>query len=159
MAVKNPSVGQIVLDDRSRRRRLITDVRDGRAFLRTLEPVPADGSWGAKLSPAGSLLRHTALTEPYTDGTGQFLYVHARAQCALEHCVIHNPSEHALSHRPTHWRFDRQIMERICEHGVGHPDPDGLRALLKINPGEGLHAGIHGCDGCCAETRTTGRAG
>jgi hypothetical protein len=35
-------------------------------------------------------------------------------------------------------------MERICEHGCGHPDPDDHRILT------GEDDGIHGCDGCCA---------
>lgn len=76
----------------------------------------------------------------YDTGTGQKLHVHNRADCKGEHCVIHNPSDHPLSHMPTHWRDDRLIMERICKHGIGHPDPDGL--LREVD-------GIHGCDGCC----------
>ena len=40
---------------------------------------------------------------------------------------------------PQHFRDDRGIMERICPHGVGHPDPDDYLA------GDGMH----GCDGCC----------
>ena len=35
-------------------------------------------------------------------------------------------------------RFDRSFMERICVHGVGHPDPDSAGA----DP-------LHACDGCC----------
>jgi hypothetical protein len=71
----------------------------------------------------------------------------------------------------THWRDDRKLMERICPHGVGHPDPDDLaykktvfekqakelfdneknrkeyvKDLLKIES-------IHGCDGCCNPKR------
>ena len=38
----------------------------------------------------------------------------------------------------THWRYDRSFMERICVHGVGHPDPDSADA----DP-------LHACDGCC----------
>jgi hypothetical protein len=34
-------------------------------------------------------------------------------------------------------------MERICPHGIGHPDPDD--PAFK-NPIEG----VHGCDGCCS---------
>jgi hypothetical protein len=30
-------------------------------------------------------------------------------------------------------------MERICPHGVGHPDPDDVFATDTV----------HGCDGCC----------
>lgn len=44
----------------------------------------------------------------------------------------------------THWRPDRGIMERVCEHGVGHPDPDDV----KVQAG-GWTETIHGCDGCC----------
>lgn len=32
------------------------------------------------------------------------------------------------------------MMERVCEHGVGHPDPDCMYA--QQDP-------AHGCDGCC----------
>jgi hypothetical protein len=51
---------------------------------------------------------------------------------------------------PTHWRDDRKLMERICKHGVGHPDPDDLAHKKRI----GLDVdtiSIHGCDGCCNE--------
>jgi hypothetical protein len=34
-------------------------------------------------------------------------------------------------------------MERICKHGVGHPDPDDLMILI------GHDDGVHGCCGCC----------
>jgi hypothetical protein len=37
-------------------------------------------------------------------------------------------------------------MERICPHGVGHPDPDEYAIA------SGGDAGVHGCDGCCAPT-------
>lgn len=83
--------------------------------------------------------------ELYETGTGQFLKVHDKGKCGGEHCPIHNPSDHVLKDRPTHWRDDRGIMERICEHGVGHPDPDDNR--VRSDPYES----IHGCDGCCVE--------
>ena len=37
-------------------------------------------------------------------------------------------------------------FERICEHGVGHPDPDSLEFFRSIGV---TSMGIHGCDGCC----------
>lgn len=83
-------------------------------------------------------------TERYLTGTGQHLLVHNQEECKGEYCVIHNPSHHALSNALTHWREDRKIMERICEHGVGHPDPDGL-------VGKPEYYSIHGCCGCCAK--------
>ena len=75
----------------------------------------------------------------FVTGTGQTLRnVHAPSVCHGQWCLIHNPSEHSMRDFPTHWREDRGFMERICPHGVGHPDPDDPIA----DP-------IHGCDGCC----------
>jgi hypothetical protein len=65
--------------------------------------------------------------------------VHPAARCAGEPCCIHNPSDHHMRGWPQHWRDDRKIMERICVHGVGHPDPDDPTVDT-----------VHGCDGCCA---------
>lgn len=49
---------------------------------------------------------------------------------------------------PLHWRSDRGIFERICPHGIGHPDPDCMRFYLEYH--EDISAGVHGCDGCCS---------
>lgn len=63
--------------------------------------------------------------------------------CKGEPCVIHNPSNHHMRKWPLNYRLDIGISERICPHGVGHPDPDCSRS--------GEHGGKrgHGCDGCC----------
>lgn len=96
--------------------------------------------------------------ENYKTGTGQNLLVHSKKDCKGEHCVIHNPSDHAMRAFPTHWRGDRYLMERICPHGIGHPDPDDLafKALAFGNTEAGKQnlksEFIHGCDGCCNET-------
>lgn len=72
--------------------------------------------------------------------------VHSRQDCAGRNCVLHNPSDHHMRNWPTLWRNDKGAMERICPHGVGHPDPDdaAYQALL----GRG-YMNTHGCDGCC----------
>ena len=89
--------------------------------------------------------------EKFTTGTGQRLWVHSKEDCKGEHCVIHKPSEHAMRYFPTHWRDDRKLMERICPHGIGHPDPDDLAFKRSHYGDEFANAeGIHGCDGCCA---------
>ena len=77
------------------------------------------------------------MPDSYVTGTGQHLQVHDAARCSGI-CPIHNPSDHHMSGWPTHWRDDRQLMERICPHGVGHPDPD-----------DRSDDRTHGCDGCC----------
>lgn len=82
--------------------------------------------------------------EEWESGTGQRMLVHHRSVCRGEPCPIHNPTAHPMVTFPTHWRSDRTIMERICPHGIGHPDPDDHKVRLGIDPGD------HGCDGCCA---------
>ena len=81
--------------------------------------------------------------EDWTSGTGQHLRVHAKGRCHGTACPIHHPTDHPLRDWPTHFRSDRGIMERICPHGVGHPDPD--------DPTDDR---THGCDGCCRKSVT-----
>lgn len=88
----------------------------------------------------------------YIDGYSQLVIVHDKAACRDEHCVVHNPSDHTMSEFPTYWRYDRGLMERICPHGVGHPDPDHIAFVKKIGGVEAaLTECVHGCDGCCAD--------
>ncbi len=93
--------------------------------------------------------------EEYITGTEQKILVHNKEDCQGEYCCIHNPSDHHMVDWPTHWRDDRGLMERICPHGIGHPDPDDLafkQAMAKkFNRGDVSHEGIHGCDGCCSD--------
>lgn len=74
--------------------------------------------------------------------TETLINVHRPELCAGRPCPIHNMTLHHMRSYPQHWRGDRGIMERICPHGIGHPDPDDwLR--------NGTDPGTHGCDGCC----------
>lgn len=88
--------------------------------------------------------------EDYITGTGQLVFVHDRKKCEGHHCCIHNPSDHHMKDWPTHWRDDRRLMERICPHGIGHPDPDDLNFKASLGADTRTMA-IHGCDGCCEE--------
>lgn len=79
---------------------------------------------------------------------GSILWTHKAEVCANDPaCVIHDPSDHHMRDFPLHWRDDRGLMERICPHGVGHPDPDGLAFHLEAGRD---YMGVHGCDGCCS---------
>lgn len=77
--------------------------------------------------------------------------VHSAFQCEGRACVIHNPSDHVMRDWPHYWREDRALMERICEHGVGHPDPDDV--AFKVSLGYGSEYATHGCDGCCRKDK------
>jgi hypothetical protein len=65
--------------------------------------------------------------------------VHRSDQCRNHFCTIHNHSEHHMIGFPQKWRQDRHFMERVCPHGIGHPDPDEI-----------IQNTIHACDGCCS---------
>lgn len=101
----------------------------------------------------GKVLAHTRRVtgEEYVTGTGQRLVnVHLpNRDCFANGCVIHAPTREAEAIGPTHYREDRRMMERICKHGVGHPDPDAQRWAERTF-GPDPNRGIHGCDGCCA---------
>lgn len=81
------------------------------------------------------------------------LKVHERAKCEGGYCGIHNPSDHPLKDAPRNWRSDKAEMERMCPHGIGHPDKDGLNFSIQmatLNGQNTSYLGVHGCDGCCA---------
>lgn len=73
--------------------------------------------------------------------------VHPSSACKGQNCTLHNLSDHHMRSWPQHWRSDRAVMERICEHGVGHPDPDDYH----FQGPKGVYEAVHGCDGCCVE--------
>lgn len=91
------------------------------------------------------------------DGTWTFWTMHGVSRrfrthldsedCQENGCVLHNPSDTIQNREnwPYSWRTDRGIMERICEHGIGHPDTDSARFLRRNGKG---YENIHGCDGC-----------
>lgn len=75
--------------------------------------------------------------------------VHSAEKCAGRHCVLHNPSDHHMREWPTMYRAEKGLMERICPHGIGHPDPDD--AAYHASHGA-TWTTVHGCDGCCEES-------
>lgn len=87
--------------------------------------------------------------------------VHEYGQCYGRACVVHHPSAHGMRHLPLHWRSDRGIFERVCSHGVGHPDPDQWAYFYEIadkgrrddeDPSDYADTMmVHGCcgEGCC----------
>lgn len=81
---------------------------------------------------------------------GQWLMAHAASRCVGEVCCIHNPTDHHMREWPQNWRYDGGKMERICPHGIGHPDPDDITFKLgDVEHEEVNWRKVHGCDGCC----------
>ena len=70
---------------------------------------------------------------------GQLLIgVHAKNECKGKRCPIHKPTKHHMSSWQQNWHPSKRIIERICPHGISHPDPD-----------ESTPDNAHECDGCC----------
>ena len=67
------------------------------------------------------------------------LLTHSQVRCEGTHCPVHNPSNHHMKDWPQNYRDDLGCTERVCEHGIGHPDPDDIM----------WESTVHGCDGCC----------
>lgn len=79
------------------------------------------------------------------------LEIHDREKCEGYACPFHAPSDHHMTAWPMVVRLDKNaLVERTCEHGVGHPDPDSLAYFVRTRgEREASALGIHGCDGCC----------
>jgi hypothetical protein len=79
------------------------------------------------------------------------LRVHSRSKCEGRDlpCCIHAPSDHHMRTWEMNWRSDTGVMERICPHGIGHPDPDHMAYVLSAQGENARWQGVHGCDGCC----------
>jgi hypothetical protein len=83
--------------------------------------------------------------------------VHSVSACEGQFCVVHNPSSHHMRDWPLHWRADRRFFERICPHGVGHPDPDQISYWqLKWGQAYADVQAVHGCEGCCSKGAADG---
>lgn len=62
--------------------------------------------------------------------------------------MVHNPSNHAMVYWPRHLR-ETGLVERMCQHGVGHPDPDSVYFFYQMTGDLGWNN--HECDGCCVD--------
>lgn len=84
------------------------------------------------------------------------LQVHPPEKCEGRPCCIHAPSDHPMREWPLNLRADHgpvMFCERICPHGVGHPDPDDV--AWHSSEGRGWIA-VHGCDFCCQAPEKSG---
>ncbi len=91
------------------------------------------------------------LSENWELDNGEILTnVHPIGVCSERVCVMHSPTKHHMSDWEPIYRRDRNIFERLCEHGTGHPDPDQFEYWEKNNM---EFEAVHGCDGCCAPPR------
>jgi hypothetical protein len=82
------------------------------------------------------------MSEFFDDFGNKIVDVHEQWECMGRYCTVHKPSDHAMRSMKQRWRADRALMERVCEHEVGHPDPDEIGL-------DESGRGVHGCDGCC----------
>ena len=79
------------------------------------------------------------------------LRTHLPHKCRGQFCCIHNPSPHHMRDWPLVWNERKNLMERVCEHNLAHPDPDD--ATYKRRAGLTFLT-EHECDGCCNPPET-----
>lgn len=75
------------------------------------------------------------------------LRTHPPEECASEKCDIHRRPEKFWG-LTLLWRYDRGIVEQVCEHGIGHPSPS--EHVFQTKRGT-LAELVHGCCGECCE--------
>lgn len=77
----------------------------------------------------------------------QLVNTHPESSCAGQSaCPLHNPTDHHMRGWEVVWRDDTGVLERLCPHGIGHPDPD----QFPYWDANGMEArAVHGCDLCC----------
>lgn len=85
----------------------------------------------------------------YKDGSRPY---HGREHCQGRDphpCPWHKPTRHSMRSFRRLIRFDKYgLVERVCEHGVGHPDPDSVAFIVSLRPDLADAVSTHGCDGC-----------
>jgi hypothetical protein len=84
--------------------------------------------------------------EEHTLESGQTLFTHTQGTCYGPYCAIHNPMPGPWAEWPRLWREDRNILERVCPHGVGHPVAEMYEWAITNGHGYSL---VHGCCGEC----------
>jgi hypothetical protein len=77
------------------------------------------------------------------ENTAEVITAHSADECVHDPCPLHHRTDHGMRAWPQHFRGDRYMMERICAHGVGHPDPDDIETSVNS---------LHGCDLCCVNS-------
>lgn len=93
---------------------------------------------------------------PFGEERECLVRIHDRETCGEKMCPFHKPTKHHMVKWPKVWRADRSdsLVERVCEHGVGHPDPDSMEFIIsKFGKEDGKYSGVHGCDGCCVDPK------
>lgn len=83
----------------------------------------------------------------YDSVGGKVIYIHNKKNCKGRGCPVHHPSDHEMKKWPMSWNLQVLSMERVCEHGIRHPDPDDYKFRQDNQIDIPDHA--KDCDGCC----------
>lgn len=108
-------------------------------FPETAKHIYSNSTDQEKLQALAGLTLHPVVRLEHSQQ--ELTHVHSSMECQPP-CPIHHRTDHAMRLWPQNYRMDMKVMERLCSHGVGHPDPDERTPY------------IHGCDGCCAVVRS-----
>jgi hypothetical protein len=116
--------------------------------------------------PVGQQMMRNVMRMEMSVGVSEFFTsggrTHTKEQCkatrkqgAPKGCVLHKPTPHKLTGSKQILRRST-LIEDVCSHGIGHPNPDSARFLNwrdGYDPDKGSWF-THGCDGCCGPIKT-----
>ena len=89
------------------------------------------------------------MAEHYKLGDGRILLHHDIQDCEPP-CVFHSPIRDVKYDWPLIWRADRQLVERVCPCGIGHPATEQVeRVRQQKGDGAASSMSVHGCCGAC----------
>jgi hypothetical protein len=86
-----------------------------------------------------------ATHDEWTDCVGVKYWVHRWNPGCRDGCAIHAPSYHSMRDWPQKMG-EATLINRVCEHGYEHPDPDSFKYFNDRGHG---WLGVHTCDNCC----------
>lgn len=108
--------------------------------------------WIKSILDISGLIEKQILVTKFVSKGGR---LHTKAECkesrkqgAPKNCVFHKPTIHRLTGSVQILRASA-LIEDMCEHKVGHPNPDSAAYLNWRDSTTTWY--IHGCDGCCGD--------
>jgi hypothetical protein len=73
-------------------------------------------------------------------------HVHSKLDCKGPYCTVHKMSDHHMRSFPQIWNPIVVAMQRVCEHGKRHTDPDEINNDIFVKMDHDSD-----CDGCCVQ--------
>lgn len=114
----------------------------------------ASGNRHALAAVLNSLSHPSLQMDSFLNPDGVKWTIHGKEGCNGKPCAFHNPTNHHMNSWPLDLNKEKNLLfERVCKHGVRHPDPDSYNYLSSLEPSKSAELMNHDCDNCCKSHR------